>query len=109
MMPCPLCRRTFGGEFAYSRHVDRRRDRCRTKRELTRRGLHEDAAGVWRQAAPFGGKGIPRQMVLPGLKARTGSRTLETRRTAQRVRKSPNGADSPPPQETQGRLEGVAA
>lgn len=109
MMPCPDCRRTFGGEFAYSRHLDRRADRCRTWRELRRRGLHRDAEGIWRQAAPYGKAGQPRQMVLPGFKARTGSRTLESRRSAQRVRKTPSAPDSIPPQKAQGRLEGVAA
>lgn len=63
-MPCDLCGRSFGGTFAYERHLDRRRDRCRNVYELRQRGL-ELLDGVWRRRPPF-----PSQPQLEGMPRR---------------------------------------
>jgi len=69
---CELCRQRFGGQFVYDRHIDRRRDRCRTSEELRRRGLRRDRRGVWHQQPPTGQR---RLRLWPS----QGSRTVEDR------------------------------
>lgn len=44
---CPVCGRRFGGTSAYDRHVDRRRDRCKSVADLRRLGIVANAAGVF--------------------------------------------------------------
>ena len=66
---CEECRRRFGGQFVYDRHLSRREDRCRTPRELRLRGLVR-RWGVWHQPRPTF------QSRLPGL-SRRGSREVE--------------------------------
>lgn len=46
---CPRCERRFGGTAAYDRHVDRRRDRCKTDAHLRRLGIAPDADGIYRR------------------------------------------------------------
>lgn len=47
---CPSCGRRFGGTRAYDKHLDRRRDRCKTDAHLRRLGIVPDAEGIYRRA-----------------------------------------------------------
>lgn len=44
---CPDCGRSFGGTAAYDRHLDRRRDRCKSNAQLHRIGIVPNASGVY--------------------------------------------------------------
>ena len=56
---CERCARRFGGSFGYSRHLDRRADRCRTDAALRARHLVLRADGVWIQYRSRQGRLFP--------------------------------------------------
>jgi hypothetical protein len=98
-IPCTRCHRRFGGHETWSRHFDRRQDRCRGDRELRARGMVQDPAGVWRrvvtvkapaQAALFDRRTAARRKrrlhVQDGQAAFPGTQELPTHERAREVR-----------------------